>query len=58
MKERGIYEVAEEVVNAFYVDLVCSDIEKDVLDILELDICAELDRVLAKIKLYATKINN
>lgn len=57
MVKRGIYECVEDIANAFYCELVASEVSDDILNILEDDLVMDLERVLAKIKMYSEKVN-
>lgn len=58
MKDRVIYDCIEDIANAWYCEIVAGDASDNIKDILEDELCADLDRVLAKIKFYAHKLNN
>lgn len=53
-----LYNLAEDIANAFYVEIIASEVSDDIVNILEDDLCSDLERVLTKIKLYSSKINN
>ena len=53
-----LYNLVEDIANAFYVEIIASDVSDDIVNILEDDLCSDLERVLTKIKLYSSKINN
>ena len=53
-----LYNLAEDIANAFYVEIIASEVSDDIVDILEDDLCSDLEKVLTKIKLYSSKINN
>lgn len=53
-----LYNLAEDIANTFYVEIIASDVSDDIINILEDDLCSDLERVLTKIKLYSSKINN
>lgn len=53
-----LYNLAEDIANAFYVEIVASESTDDIVNILEDDICCDLEKILAKIKFYGNKISN
>ena len=55
--DRNIYDVLEDITNAYYCELVASDLRDDVLEILTNDLKNDLEKVLAKIKQYGEIAN-
>ena len=55
--DRNIYDVLEDITNAYYCELVASDLRDDVLEILTNDLKNDLEKVLAKIKKYGELAN-
>ena len=53
-----LYNLAEDIANAFYVEIVASESTDDIVNILEDDICNDLEKILEKIKYYGNKISN
>ena len=55
--DRNIYDVLEDITNAYYCELVASDLRDDVLEILTDDLKNDLEKVLYKIKQYGELAN-
>ena len=55
--DRNIYDVLEDITDAYYCELVASEVRDDLLKILEDDLKNDLEKVLDKIKQYG-KIAN
>lgn len=55
--DRNIYDVLEDITNAYYCELVASELRDDVLEILTNDLKNDLEKVLAKIKKYGELAN-
>ena len=55
--DRNIYDVLEDITNAYYCELVASELRDDVLEILTDDLKNDLEKVLAKIKKYGELAN-
>ena len=55
--DRNIYDVLEDITNAYYCELVASDLRDDVLEILTDDLKNDLEKVLDKIKKYGELAN-
>ena len=55
--DRNIYDVLEDITDAYYCELVASEVRDDVLEILTDDLKNDLEKVLDKIKKYG-KIAN
>ena len=55
--DRNIYDVLEDITNAYYCELVASDLRDDVLEILTDDLKNDLEKVLDKIKQYGKLAN-
>ena len=55
--DRNIYDVLEDITNAYYCELVASDLRDDVLEILTNDLKNDLEKVLDKIKKYGEIAN-
>lgn len=55
--DRNIYDVLEDITNAYYCELVASDLRDDVLEILTNDLKNDLEKVLDKIKKYGELAN-
>ena len=54
---RNIYDVLEDITDAYYCELVASELRDDLLKILEDDLKNDLEKVLAKIKKYGEIAN-
>ena len=50
--DRNIYDILEDITDAYYCELVASEVRDDLLKILEDDLKNDLEKVLAKIKQY------
>ena len=50
--DRNIYDVLEDITDAYYCELVASELRNDVLEILTDDLKNDLEKVLNKIKKY------
>ena len=55
--DRNIYEVLEDITDAYYCELVASEVRDDVLEILTDDLKNDLEKVLDKIKKYGEIAN-
>lgn len=55
--DRNIYDILEDITNAYYCELVASDLRDDVLEILTNDLKNDLEKVLDKIKKYGELAN-
>lgn len=55
--DRNIYDVLEDITDAYYCELVASELRNDLLKILEDDLKNDLEKVLAKIKQYGEIAN-
>ena len=55
--DRNIYDILEDITNAYYCELVASDLRDDVLEILTDDLKNDLEKVLDKIKKYGELAN-
>lgn len=55
--KRNIYETLKNIADAYYCELVTSELRDDVLEILTDDLIKDLERVLGKIVYYG-KLNN
>lgn len=55
--DRNIYDVLEDITDAYYCELVASELRDDLLKILEDDLKNDLEKVLAKIKQYGELAN-
>ena len=55
--DRNIYDVLEDITNAYYCELVASELRDDVLEILTDDLKNDLEKVLDKIKKYGEIAN-
>lgn len=55
--ERNIYDVLEDITDAYYCELVASEVRDDVLEILTDDLKNDLEKVLDKIKKYGELAN-
>ena len=55
--DRNIYDILEDITNAYYCELVASDLRDDVLEILTDDLKNDLEKVLDKIKKYRELAN-
>ena len=52
-----IYDVLEDIADAYYCELVASELRNDVLEILTDDLKNDLEKVLYKIKQYGELAN-
>lgn len=55
--DRNIYDVLEDITDAYYCELVASELRDDLLKILEDDLKNDLEKVLDKIKKYGELAN-
>lgn len=55
--DRNIYDVLEDITDAYYCELVASELRDDLLKILEDDLKNDLEKVLDKIKQYGEIAN-
>ena len=55
--DRNIYDVLEDITDAYYCELVASEVRNDVLEILTDDLKNDLEKVLDKIKKYGEIAN-
>ena len=55
--DRNIYEVLEDITDAYYCELVASEVRDDILEILTDDLKNDLEKVLDKIKKYGELAN-
>lgn len=55
--DRNIYDVLEDITDAYYCELVASELRNDVLEILTDDLKNDLEKVLNKIKKYGELAN-
>ena len=55
--DRNIYDILEDITDAYYCELVASELRDDLLKILEDDLKNDLEKVLAKIKKYGELAN-
>ena len=55
--DRNIYDVLEDITDAYYCELVASEVRDDLLEILEDDLKNDLEKVLDKIKKYGEIAN-
>ena len=55
--DRNIYDVLEDITDAYYCELVASEVRDDVLEILTDDLKNDLEKVLDKIKKYGGLAN-
>lgn len=55
--DRNIYNVLEDITDAYYCELVASEVRDDLLKILEDDLKNDLEKVLDKIKKYGEIAN-
>ena len=55
--DRNIYDILEDITNAYYCELVASELRGDVLKILTDDLKNDLEKVLDKIKQYGEIAN-
>lgn len=55
--DRNIYDVLEDINDAYYCELVASELRDDLLKILEDDLKNDLEKVLYKIKQYGELAN-
>lgn len=54
---RNIYDILEDITDAYYCELVASELRNDVLEILTDDLKNDLEKVLNKIKKYGELAN-
>ena len=54
---RNIYDILEDITDAYYCELVASELRDDLLKILEDDLKNDLEKVLDKIKQYGEIAN-
>ena len=54
---RNIYDILEDITDAYYCELVASELRNDVLEILTDDLKNDLEKVLDKIKQYGEIAN-
>jgi hypothetical protein len=54
---RNIYDILEDITDAYYCELVASEVRDDVLEILTDDLKNDLEKVLDKIKKYGELAN-
>ena len=54
---RNIYDILEDITDAYYCELVASEVRDDVLEILTDDLKNDLEKVLYKIKQYGELAN-
>ena len=55
--DRNIYDVLEDIIDAYYCELVASEVRDDILEILTDDLKNDLEKVLDKIKKYGEIAN-
>lgn len=55
--DRNIYDILEDITDAYYCELVASEVRDDLLKILEDDLKNDLEKVLDKIKKYGEIAN-
>lgn len=55
--DRNIYNILEDITDAYYCELVASELRDDVLEILTDDLKNDLEKVLNKIKKYGELAN-
>ena len=55
--DRNIYDVLEDITDAYYCELVASELRDDLLKILTDDLKNDLEKVLDKIKKYGELAN-
>ena len=55
--DRNIYDALEDITDAYYCELVASEVRDDVLEILTDDLKNDLEKVLDKIKKYGELAN-
>lgn len=55
--DRNIYDVLEDITDAYYCELVASELRDDLLNILTDDLKNDLEKVLDKIKKYGELAN-
>ena len=55
--DRNIYDILEDITDAYYCELVASELRDDLLKILEDDLKNDLEKVLDKIKKYGELAN-
>ena len=56
-RDRNIYDILEDITDAYYCELVASELRDDLLKILEDDLKNDLEKVLDKIKQYGEIAN-
>ena len=56
--DRNIYDILEDITNAYYCELVASDLRDDVLNILEDELMNDLEYILYKIIRYGKCIRD
>ena len=54
---RNIYDILEDITDAYYCELVASEVRDDILEILTDDLKNDLEKVLDKIKKYGEIAN-
>ena len=54
---RNIYDILEDITDAYYCELVASELRDDVLEILTDELKNDLEKVLDKIKKYGELAN-
>ena len=54
---RNIYDILEDITDAYYCELVASELRNDILEILTDDLKNDLEKVLNKIKKYGELAN-
>ena len=54
---RNIYDILEDITDAYYCELVASEVRDDILEILTDDLKNDLKKVLDKIKQYGEIAN-
>lgn len=55
--DRNIYDILEDITDAYYCELVASEVRDDVLEILTDELKNDLEKVLDKIKQYGEVAN-
>ena len=55
--DRNIYDILEDITDAYYCELVASELRDDVLEILTDDLKNDLEKVLYNIKQYGELAN-
>ena len=55
--DRNIYDILEDITDAYYCELVASELRDDVLEILTDELKNDLEKVLDKIKKYGELAN-